>query len=94
MAVAGGVAAAAAAAFADAIRASGLVVQVAPADFQTILLRVDNPLVIYAEAGFFSTSYQYLVSYKGFGFFTESSTPFLLPTGVETIHAEKIWLPK
>jgi hypothetical protein len=94
MAVAGGVAAAAAAAFAEAIKASGVVVQVEPAAFQAVLGKVENPLVIYAEGGFFSTNYQYLVSYKGFAFVTKSSEPILLPPGVETILAEKIWVPQ
>ncbi len=83
-------AAAAAAAIANAIKASGVVVRVAPAAFQTILRKVENPLVIYAEGGFFSTSYQYLVSHKGFAFFTKSHEPILLPSEVETIIAAKI----
>ena len=90
---AAGAAAAAAAAIAKAIKASGVVVQVTPADFHTILGKVEQPLVLYAEGGFFSTNYQYLVSYKGFAFFTKSSEPLLLPTGVETIAAKKIWIP-
>lgn len=93
MAAAGG-AAAAAAAIANAIKASGVVVRVDPTAFQTILRKVENPLVVYAEGGFFSTKHLYLVSYKGFAFFTKSSEPLLLPTGVETIMAAKIWLPQ
>ena len=91
MAAAG--AAAAAAAIANAIKASGVVVRVAPADFQTILRKIEKPLVVYAEGGFFSTNYQYLVSYKGLAFFTKSSEPILLPTEIETIVAKKIWMP-
>jgi hypothetical protein len=93
MAAAGG-AAAAAAAIANAIKASGVLVSVAPKAFQTILRKVENPLVIYAKGGFFSTKHLYLVSYKGFAFFTKSSEPMLLPTGVEIIVAAKIWLPQ
>ena len=91
---AAGATVAAAAAIANAIKASGVVVRVAPADFQTILRKVENALVIYAKGGFFSTNYQYVVSYKGFAFFTKSSEPLLLPPGVETIMAAKIWLPQ
>ena len=91
---AAGAAAAAAAAIANAIKASGVVVRVAPADFQTILRKIEKPLVIYAEGGFFSTSYQYLVSYKGFAFLTKSSEPLLLPSEIETIVARKIWIPQ
>jgi len=92
MAAAGG-AAAGAAAIAKAIKASGVLVRVAPDAFQTILRKVENPLVIYAKGGFFSTKHLYLVSYKGFAFFTKSSAPMLLPPGVETIVAGKIWVP-
>jgi hypothetical protein len=69
-------------------------VRVDAAAFQTILRKVERPLVIYAQGGFFSTNYQYLVSYKGFAFFTKSAEPLLLPTGVETVMAAKIWLPQ
>ena len=86
-------AAAVAAAIANAIKASGVVVQVTPADFHTILSKIEKPLVLYAKGGFFSTTYQYLVSYKGFAFFTKSSEPILLPIGIETIAAKKIWIP-
>ena len=92
MAAAG--AAAAAVAIANAIKASGVVVRVAPNAFQTILRKVEHPLVIYAEGGFFSKNYQYLVSYKGFAFFTKAAEPLLLPPGGETIVAAKIWLPQ
>ncbi len=93
MAAAGG-AVAAAAALANAIKASGVVVRVDPVAFQTILRQVERPLVIYAEGGFFSTNYQYMVSHKGFAFFTKADAPILLPAGVETIVAQKIWLPQ
>jgi glycogen synthase len=92
MAAAGG-AAAAAAAIANAIKASGVVVRVSPTDFHVILSKIERPLVVYAEGGFFSKNYQYLVSYKGFAFFTKSSEPILLPAEVETIAARKIWVP-
>ena len=93
MAAAGGAAAAAAAAIAKAIKASGVVVRVAPADFHAVLRKVEKPLVVYAEGGLFSTNYQYLVSYKGFAFFTKSSEPLLLPADIETIVAKNIWIP-
>lgn len=84
----------AAAAIANAIKASGVVVRVAPKEFQAILRRVENPLVVYSEGGLFSTKYLYLVSYKGFAFFTKSSEPMLLPSNAETIMTSKIWLPQ
>jgi len=88
-----GAAAAIAAAIANAIKANGILVRVEPGDFQSLLLKVKDPLVVYAEGGVFSTNYQYLVSYKGFAFFTKSSSPLILPSAVETILARKIWIP-
>ena len=91
MAAAGG--AAAAAAIANAIKASGVVVRVSPADFHAILGKVERPLVVYAKGGLFSASYQYLVSYKGLAFFTKSPEPISLPAEAEIITARKIWAP-
>ena len=80
-------------AIANAIKASGVVVHVDSANFQTILRKIESPLVIYAEGGLFKSNYQYLVSYKGFAFYTKSSAPLLLPTGAETIVTKNIWIP-
>jgi hypothetical protein len=86
-------AAAAMAAIAQAIRASGVLVRVSPDDFQKILRKVDQPLVIHTAGGFFTSHHQYLTSYKGFAFFTKSATEIILPAGTETIAADKIWIP-
>ena len=93
-AMAGGAAgAAAAAAIARAIKASGSIVRVEPQDFLTILSKVENPLVVLSEGGFFSTNYRYLSSYKGLAFFTKSKTPLVISGNVELITAKKIWIP-
>ena len=84
----------AAAAIANAIKASGVVVRLSAVDFQTLLRRVEQPLVVYAEGGFFKKNYHYLVSYRGLAFYTKSDAPILLPTGVETIVAEKMYMPQ
>ena len=86
-------AAAAAAAITNAIKASGVVVRVSPDDFKPLLARAKGALVVHAIGGIFSTKYRYLVSYKGFAFFTQSSEPIQLPADVETIRAAKIWVP-
>ena len=86
-------AAAAAAAVAQAIKASGAIVRVEPADFLRILGRQQEPLVVQASGGFFSTSYQYLSSYKGLAFYTKSPDRLALPRGCEIIEAGKIWIP-
>jgi hypothetical protein len=85
--------AAAAAHIAQAIKASGAIVRVAPHDFETILSRVDEPLVVTTEGGFFTTNYQYLTAYKGLIFFAKTHTPLNLPAKAEMIRAEKIWIP-
>lgn len=88
------VAAAVAAAVANAIKASGTIVQVAPRDFYRLLQRAENPLVVYAEGrSMFSKNYQYLMQYKGLAFFTKSAQALPLPEGTETILAQKIWIP-
>ena len=89
----GGVAAARAAAIAQAIKASGAIVQVEPDDFLMILSRADRPLVVMATGGFMKTNYQYLTGYKGLIFFTKSPTELMLPGGAEVIASKKIWIP-
>lgn len=85
---------AAMAAIAQAIKASGVLVRVSPEDFQKILRKVEQPLVIQtAGTSFFSPKKQYLTSYKGFAFSTKSATEIVLPPGTETIVAKKIWIP-
>ena len=87
-------AAAGAAAIANAKRASGVVVGVTPENFSKILARVERPLVIHATGGIFSTSYQYLTTYRGLAFYTKSRQPVQLPAGTELITADSIWIPQ
>lgn len=82
-----------AAVIANAIKASGAIVQVDPQDFVNILRKVDKPLVVHAEGGLFSKSFRYLSSYKGLVFFTKSSEPIQFAPGAEVITAKKIWIP-
>ncbi len=86
-------AAAAAAAVANAIKAAGAVVFVEAEEFQRILAKMQEPLVVVAEGGFFKHKYQYLTSYKGLIFFANSDEVIPLPAGVEIVSAGKIWVP-
>ena len=61
-----------AAAIAQAIKASGVLVRVEPADFMRILQRQQDPLVVRAPAGFMQKGWRYLTSYRGFAFFHKS----------------------
>jgi hypothetical protein len=85
--------AAAAAAIANATKASGVCVRVSAENFMAILRRVESPLVVHASGGVFSTSYQYLVSHKGFAFYTKTREPLQLPPGTELVRAKSIWMP-
>src|SRR5262245_30322727 len=84
---------AAAAAIARAIRASGVLVRVRPEDFQMLLRRARDPLVVCGRGGFLYRSYAYLLSYKGLAFYTKSSEPISLPSTAETVTAGRIWVP-
>lgn len=81
------------AAIANAIKASGVLVQVKPEDFLNILGKTENPLIIFAVGGIFSKKYQYLTSYKGFAFFTKSPEPLHFASEIEIVRAGKIWIP-
>ena len=81
-------------AIANAKRASGVVVAVTPENFSAILARAENPLVVHATGGVFSTNYQYMTTYRGFAFYTKSRQPVQLPAGTELIAAESIWVPQ
>ena len=85
--------AAIAAAIANAIKASGVFVRVRPEDFANIFRRVEKPLVIYNQGGVFKTKHQYLISYKGFVFYTKTAEQIDFPSSVEVIIAESIWIP-
>ena len=85
--------AAAAAAIANAIKASGAIIKVESSDFQKIVARMDAPLVVRAEGGILSKNFQYLTSYKGLVFYTKSSSELSFRSGVEMILAAKIWIP-
>ena len=89
-AIAGG---AAAAAIAQAIKASGAIVRVEPTDFMTILQRAQNPLVVCSQSKFFSIKYHYLTAYKGLIFYTKTKTPLTLRLETEVITAKSIWIP-
>ena len=90
--MADGGAAAVAAVIANAIKASGAVVRVEPETFVNLLRRVEKPLIIYQESGFFS-GHQYMTSYKGFVFYAKSREQIDLPRSAEVIVADKIWIP-
>lgn len=86
-------AAAHAAAIAQAVKASGVLVRVEPGDFLRILHRQDEPLVVRAPGGVFRKAWHYLTSYKGLAFYTKSADPIMLPGRALVIDAKAIWIP-
>jgi hypothetical protein len=86
-------AAAAAAAIANAIKASGVLIRVEPEEFEKILRQVQKPLIIHSQGGVFTTKYEYLANYKGFTFYTKSRLALQLPIETELIVAKRIWIP-
>lgn len=90
---AGGAAAAHQAMIANAIKASGAIVRVEPQDFMTLLDLAEDPLVVYAKGGFFSTTHQYLVSVRGLAFVTKSPELLQLPGHALLIESKQIWIP-
>jgi hypothetical protein len=87
------VAAAHAAAVAQAIKASGVLVQVEPHEFSKLLAMNEDPLVVYAPpAGLFSKRHRYLMSYGGLAFYAASLEPIDLGSAA-TVVAKSIHIP-
>ncbi len=85
---------AAAAAIAQAIKASGAIVRMEPDDFLQIIYRAEDPLVVMATSKIFGkTSYKYIAGYKGLAFYTKSSRPLSFGIRAEVVHAKTIWIP-
>ncbi len=91
-AAAGG-AAAAAAAIARAIKASGAIVSLEPEDFQRILAKTEDPLIVHTLSGWPKKKHRYLTAYKGLFFYTTSAERLMLPSNAEVVEAGKIWIP-
>jgi len=85
---------AAAAAIAQAVKASGAIVNMKPDDFVQILHRAEEPVVVMAISKIFGkTSYKYITSYKGLAFYTKSSSQLPIGIRMELVHAKSIWIP-
>jgi hypothetical protein len=97
MAIAGssaaGASAAVAAAINEAIKASGAIVRLEPVDFERMLGRMEDALVICTESGRLKTKYEYMTSYRGFVFYTKTTEEIRVPDRCEAIKAKKMWIP-
>ncbi len=77
----------------QALRASGVIVQVGREAFRNIVARQKEALVVHATGGLLRTNYQYLTSYKGLAFFACLSAPLDFPADTEIVLAKRIWAP-
>jgi hypothetical protein len=86
---------AAAAAVANAIKASGTLVRVEPEEMRRILDLQEAPLVVVAShaGALFGPKHELLTSYRGLAFYCRSSEAIELPGTAEVIAAKKIWMP-
>lgn len=82
-----------AAVIAQAIKASGAIVRVSPADFMRLVERQEAPLVVATYGGLFAKRFQYLLGYKGLVFHTKTAEALALPRGCEVVQADQIWIP-
>ncbi len=85
--------AAAAAAIANAIKASGAIVRLKEEDFIKVISRAENPVIIISRGGFMKKDFDYLLAYKGFVFYVRSKEELNLPGDCEVISAQQIWIP-
>ena len=79
---------------ANAIKATGALVEVTPNEFLAILQRSENALVVHAPSGVFRTTHKYLTSYKGLVFYTKVSDELVFRGSVELIEAKRINIPE
>lgn len=84
---------AAAAAIANATKASGPIIRVRPDVFVRLAGHARVEVVVIAKGGVFTKHWKHLCPYKGLFLFTKSDKPLQLPSDVEVIHADKIWIP-
>ena len=90
---ASGGAAGAAIAMANAVKAMGGIVQLEPEDFQRLVMRLEDPLVVTAERSLFGTRYQYVTGHRGLVFYAKSREPLRLGGRAEIIRAKRIAMP-
>ena len=78
---------------ANAIKSSGVVVEVSPEDFLIIVQRSEHALVVHAQSKILRTTHKYLTSYKGLAFYTKVGEPLKFVSEVELIEAKRISIP-
>ncbi len=90
---AAGAAATAGAIVAQAIKASGAIVEVEQEEFQNLVNREEKPLIVVSRGGTFKKYYQYLAGCRGLFFYTKSTEMLRFKGGTQVVQAKKIWIP-
>ncbi len=90
---AAGAAAAAGAIVAQAIKASGAIIEVEAEDFQSLVNREEKPLIVVSRGGMFRKYNQYLAGCRGMFFYTRSKELLRFKGGTQVVQAKKIWIP-
>ncbi len=85
--------AAIAAAISNVIKACGSLIKIEPKAFESLVAIIEDPLVVSAEAGFFTKHFKYLVSYRGLVFHTKSNERLNFDKNVLELPAKKISIP-
>jgi hypothetical protein len=85
--------AAARAAIANAIKASGAIVRAENKGFLTVVQKTEKPLVVMTCKSFWSPNYKYITGYRGLVFFTKSKEMLNLPGDAEFISCREINIP-
>jgi len=80
-------------AVANAVKASGAIIKLKSEEFARILSKTTDPLIIVSVYGYKQRKTRYLLSWKGFIFFCETTEQMILPNGAEIVTAKKIWVP-
>ncbi len=90
---AAGAAAAAGAVVAQAIKASGAIVEVEPQDFRYLIDKEEEPLIVVSQGGVLRKHYQYLAGMHGLVFYTRSPEMLQFKGSARVVQAKKIWIP-
>ena len=78
---------------ANAVKATGVLIEVTADNFLNILNQTENPLVVHSPSGVFRTTHKYMTSYKGLAFYTKASDELVFRSNVELIEAKRITIP-
>lgn len=68
----------------------GTMVKLEPDDFELVLSKADEPMVVMSRTGRWRVRYHYLTSYKGLVFRCTTPTPLELPVSTEIIEAKRM----